>query len=808
MLEWGQESQYSGWFDIDWSAHEEGEGGKLLAPVLGEQYGEALRSGKLALRFDESDGTFAVWAYDVHKLPVSPVSYATILGRDNEAIERLGDRFRDLPNWRPEIAERALDLKARLAALARDDASAGVAIETRVALFNSDWRELERLIAKQRWRVAFFRVAEDEVNYRRFFNINDLAGLRVELGPVFRHAHERVFAMLRAGVIEGLRIDHIDGLFDPKAYLTALREDAGRPFYCVVEKILAPHEQLRADWPVDGTTGYDFINLVLGVLIDPSAEAAFDETYRAFAGVGEGYSAIAIASKLRMMDYEMASELGALARAAARLARSSAMTADLTRAILERALRLIIANFPVYRAYLDLSGTPDDADLRDIAWAVARARRAAPDLHPSAFDFLEAAMKGDARALGARELSRTAALRFAMRMQQVSGPVMAKGIEDTAFYRFNRFVALNEVGGSPDLFGYAPSTFHKANAQRAERRPHAMLASATHDTKRGEDARARLAVLSERPDEWRRQVAVWSRLLRARLGDVEGVADPDRNDEYMLYQMLLGSWPMEMLEAPSAAALAAYAERIRGALTKSMREAKLRTGWAAPNLEYEEKALAFASEALRPDGSGFLAAFLPFVADVARLGVENSLVQTVLKFTALGVPDTFQGAELWDLSLVDPDNRRPVDYPAREAALGELQDRLASPERREGLFGSLMESWRDGRAKLATIALLLALRRKRPALFADGAYRPLAIEGEDADVAFGYARERDDERLAIVVARFPMRREARPGWEAFVKLPEGRWTDVVRNKPFDAGAPLREALGPLPFVVLEGERGV
>jgi (1->4)-alpha-D-glucan 1-alpha-D-glucosylmutase len=363
VLEWGPESRYAGWFDIDWLAG----GGKLLAPVLGEQYGEALRSGKLTLEFDANAGTFAVWAYETQKLPISPLTYPTILGRDHGALERIGDRFLDLPNWRPESHERAHDLEAELAGAARAEPEARAVLEARVASFNRDWRELDRLIAAQFWRVAFFRVAEDEINYRRFFNINDLAGLRMELGPVFFHAHERVFAMLRAGEIEGLRIDHIDGLFDPEAYLTALRQHAGRPFYLVVEKVLAPHESLKADWPIEGGTGYDFVNLALGVLIDPSAEGAFDESYRTFAGVLQNFAAVAIASKLRIMDYEMASELAALGRSAARLASQSAMTADLTRPILERAIRATIANFPVYRTYVDLAGTPDEADLRHIA---------------------------------------------------------------------------------------------------------------------------------------------------------------------------------------------------------------------------------------------------------------------------------------------------------------------------------------------------------------------------------------------------------------------------------------------------------
>ncbi len=461
VLEWGPELRYAGWFDIDW---DEG-GGKLLAPVLGAQYGEELRNGNLALAFDD-DGTFAIWAYGAHKLPICSLTYPMILGHDSEALDRISDKFLDLPNWRPQIAERALFLKAELADFAHSEAETRREIEERVAAFNSDWLELDRLISAQFWRVAFFRVAEDEINYRRFFNINDLAGLRMELAPVFDHAHARALRMVEAGEIDGLRIDHVDGLFDPKSYLTTLRERVERPFYLVVEKILAAHERLRAGWPVEGTTGYDFLNLSLGLLIDPSAEPALSESYRAFAGANDSFEAIALASKLRIMDNEMASELGALGRAATRLARQSPMTADLTRTILTRAIRAIVACFPVYRTYVDLSGELVEADRRDIAWAVTRARRFDSDVHASAFDFLERLLTGETKTSAASEIARTAALRFAMKLQQFSGPVMAKGVEDTAFYRYNRFVALNEVGGAPERFGVAPSLFHRELAAR------------------------------------------------------------------------------------------------------------------------------------------------------------------------------------------------------------------------------------------------------------------------------------------------------------------------------------------------------
>jgi (1->4)-alpha-D-glucan 1-alpha-D-glucosylmutase len=795
VLEWGPYSQYAGWFDIDWSAQD----GKLLAPVLGAQYGEELRSGKLKLHFEE-DGSFAVWAYDSHKLPIHPLTFPFIFGHQHPALDRMADLFLDLPQWRPQVAERARALKGELVALANKDEGARTAIETRVEEFNSDWRELDRLIRDQFWRVAFFRVAEDEINYRRFFNINDLAGLRIEAAAVFDHVHARIFRMLESGEIDGLRIDHIDGLFDPKAYLEALRAGAKRPFYLVVEKILAPHESLRADWPVEGTTGYDYTNLALGVLAEPGSEPAFTQAYYELAGEDQDFATVARDGKLRIMENEMASELNALGRRAAQLAGESPMTADLTRALLQRAIRQVVANFPVYRTYLDFAGMPADADRRDIAWAMTRARRSDPDVHPSAFDFLQNMLMAETEQPPTQELSHTAALRFAMRVQQFSGPVMAKGVEDTAFYRYNRFVALNEVGGAPERFGLSPALFHKANAARAQNWPHAMLATATHDTKRGEDNRARLAVLSEMPEEWRRQVETWTRILRARRGDVERTAAPDRDDVYMLYQMFVGSWPIDMLDALSDEQREAYGARIQVAIEKSLREAKRRSSWAAPDADYEQATQTFAKEALKSDT--FLSNFLPFIRRVARLGIENSLIQSVGKLTAPGVADIYQGCELWDLNLVDPDNRRPVDFAVREAAIADLAARLEAPEQRSALFKTLMDEWQDGRAKLATTALLLALRREEPELFASSDYQPMVIEGDRSDWAFGYVRTSADRKLAVVIARYPARREAEPDWNARAQLPEAKWFDLFRGRDAPVGAPLHEWLNPLPFAVL------
>jgi (1->4)-alpha-D-glucan 1-alpha-D-glucosylmutase len=801
VLEWGPGSDYAGWFDIDWTA--EGGRGKLLAPVLGAQYGEELRRGALELRLEE-DGSFAIWAYGEHKLPICPLTYPRILGHDNDALDQMSDFFVDLEQWRPQITARARALKAELAALLERDADARESVTTQVARLNGDWRQLHELISEQFWRVAFFRVAGDEINYRRFFNINDLAGLRVELAPVFKHAHARVFRMLEDREIDGLRIDHIDGLFDPKTYLRRLRAEVFRSYYLVVEKILSPHEFLRADWPVEGTTGYDYLNLSLGLLVDTAAEEAFTETYASFAGKVDDFDEIARLGKIRIMENEMASELHSLGRAAARLARQSSMTADLTRSLLQRAIKQLIANFPIYRTYVDLDGAPDESDRRDIAWAITRARRADPDIHGSAFDFLQNLLLAQTAAL---EIGRSAALRVAMKFQQLSGPVMAKGVEDTVFYRYNRFVALNEVGGSPERFGLTPWGFHKANAWRAEHWPHAMLATTTHDTKRGEDARARLAVLSEFPEEWRRRVVAWNRILRARRGDVEGKGPPDRNDEYLFYQMLLGAWPMDMLENPSAEALEVFSARLHDALEKSLRESKQNSNWTSPNVEYEEATQALAREALRPEAKNFLDEFLPFAGRVARLGVQNSLVQTALKLTAPGVPDIYQGCESWDFSLVDPDNRRAIDFAKNQAALAELAPRFEVLEERRHLFEALLENWSDGVVKIATTALILTYRRENADFFAHADYQPITITGEQSHWALGFVRAYGERRLAVVVARFPALREAEPDWRAYAKLPEGRWRNILDNGRVETEATVSSWLGALPFAILE-ERGL
>jgi (1->4)-alpha-D-glucan 1-alpha-D-glucosylmutase len=815
VLEWGPNSAHAGWFDIDWDPDRRDLHRKVLVPSLGEQYGVALHAGKLALKFDADVGSFAIWAYDAHKLPICPLHYARVLGDAHPDLERLSDAFSTLAEWQPGVERRADELKAALAALVRECPGVRGAIDACLARLQGEagkpetWRALDSLIGEQNWRVAHFGVAADDINYRRFFSINDLAGIRVELPDVFDHTHRLVLRLLQDGTLDGLRIDHIDGLFDPKRYLEQLRERAGPDFYLVVEKILAHDESLREDWPVQGTTGYEFANLVLGWLLDPAGDDGLSRFYAEFSGAIRPLRDVVRDCKMWIMLNEMASELDTLARDAARVARQNPCTADFTRNILHRAICEVVAAFPVYRTYVDAVNPPDAVDRRSLDRALDAARRNGAVIEPSVFDFLNGLLSGDLVARPRSGFSRQKVLRWAMKLQQYSGPVMAKGLEDTALYRSNRLLALNEVGGHPDRFGVTTPAFHAANLHAAERWPHSLLSTSTHDTKRGEDARARLAVLSELPEEWARQVRIWSDLLGDRRG-ADGSTAPDRNDEYMLYQMLIGSWPVALLDGstPDAEAVAEYAARIKAALTKSMREAKVHSTWARPDAAYEKAMLNFAGRTIDPVRSGrFLAAFIPFARKIAKLGARNSLVQTVLKLTLPGVPDIYQGAELWDLSLVDPDNRRPVDYAMRIRLVEEVEAALRGD--RAAAMQAFMETWADARFKLATILTLLRLRQEQPALFTEGDYVPLPVQGRNADCGCAFLRQRDSAMMLVAVTRFPARREQSvASFDAVLPslaLPADGWTDVLTGRTVEITAgclPLARMLGSLPAAVL------
>jgi (1->4)-alpha-D-glucan 1-alpha-D-glucosylmutase len=795
VLEWGPDATHAGWFDIEWDPQRRYLHNKVLVPFLGDHYGIELERGALQLKYDDADGSFAVWAYDTHKLPITPPHYAEILGSEHPALERLADAFAWLPNWRLQMGRRASEFKTQLAQLVDEHDDVRAALNRSLARFQGradeprGWQELDALIQKQYWRIAYFRVAADDINYRRFFNINDLAGLRIELPEVFDHAHQRVLRLVKDGVIDGLRIDHIDGLLDPKGYLSRLRRrlaarHTGGHFYLVAEKILAAHETLREDWPVDGTTGYDFLNQVLLLLVDTAAEAAFTECYAQFTGERRTFGEIGRLCKLHIMDHEMSGELNVLARDLARLARQNPRTADFTQSLLRRAVKEIIACFPVYRTYIDGSGVLEGADERDLGWALAQARRNEYEIDPSAFSFLEQVLSAQLTQRPHSGFSRQSLLRCAMRLQQYSGPVAAKGLEDTAFYRYNRLIALNEVGGDPGRFGGTLAGFHRANQQRAQRWRHSMLATATHDTKRGEDARARLAALSEFPEEWARLVNVWARILRGPTATPE----PDRNDEYALYQVLLGSWPCELLDERECHGelMNAFSQRVQQTMLKSIREARVHTSWAFPNAHYEEAMTALIDTGLTGSrASAFMAAFLPFARQVARCGVHNSLIQTAIKLTAPGVPDLYTGSELWDLSMVDPDNRRAVDYPLRVTLLRQMEQALSAD--RSTLFSQLLDQWGDGRIKLAVIACLLRHRNEQPDLYTHGDYQPLSASGPRAEEFGAYVRVHGERRLIVAFARYARRRESEGFDEStHVPIPEslrhGPWREILSGR--------------------------
>lgn len=785
VLEWGQESPHAQVFDIEWRPAQVALRGKVLLPVLGDHYGRVLEAGELRLAFDPAEGSFSVWYY-AHRFPVSPPHYGSLLGdiaralaadgADSgvEEIKAIAAGFHNLRHparsarGRAARREEARSLKQLLAAAVARHSALARRLDEAMARLNgtpgdgASFVGLHRLLEAQAYRLAFWRVAAEEINYRRFFQINDLAGVRVEVPSVFDAIHALVLRLVAEGRLHGLRIDHVDGLFDPRQYLERLqaraRSAAGlpedRPFYIVVEKILAPHERLREDWPVAGTTGYDFLNRLNGLFIDAASERQLSQTYRRLVGESAAFEEIAYEGRRQVMDLELASELRVLANGFNRLTEMSWLTRDHTLIGLRQALREVAACFPVYRTYVGAEGAGDE-DRRDLDWALSQARKRSRRADKSVFDFIHAALTTDLAA-GRRNPYRPSEVRrLAMKFQQYTSPVTAKGVEDTAFYRFNRLVSLNEVGGEPGRFGTTVSAFHHGMQERAKSWPHAMLATATHDTKRGEDARARIDVLSEIPGLWEHQVRRWRSLTRRLKVEVDGLPAPAANDEYLLHQTLVGAWPAEFHgEGPIAPdALDDFRDRLVAYMTKAVREAKVHSSWIDPDEAYEAALATFIGRLL--DGRRrnlFLDDFRAFHRRVAEAGAVNSLGQAVLKLTAPGVPDFYQGSELWDFSLVDPDNRRPVDFDLRRRLLDELSGTAIDED-----VANLLRAWPDGRIKLFIIWRLLSIRRQHPGLFAEGGYEALATAGDKADHGVAFIRRGAGATLLVAVPRLVAR---------------------------------------------------
>ncbi len=778
VLENGEASSYADYFDIDWNPLKDVLRGKVLCPVLEDHYGAVLEKGLLKLVFDAARGCFSVFYYD-HHFPIDPMTYPQVLSaalpglqarlsKDNWHLmefESLISAFSRLPMKRETAptrrAERQRDkevLKQRLAGLGQACPEIVEAITETVARVNgepsdaSSFDALHALLEQQAYRLAYWQVADDEVNYRRFFDINALAGVRIEQPEVFSATHDFVLSLIRDDKLDGLRIDHPDGLYDPLQYYERLRAQArgedGEPLYIVVEKILANHEHLREEWPVQGTTGYEFTNLVNAVFVYADAERSLTRLYERFVGQSTSFEELLYDRKKLVMRMMLAGQLAVLAHLLDQISEKDRRTRDFTLHELRNSLAEIVAWFPVYRTYVR-PGQVTAEDRRYIEWAVAQAQKRSFIIDRSIFDYLRRCLSLEGLDAQPPD-SRQAIADFAMKFQQYTAPVVAKGMEDTAFYSYNRLISLNEVGGDPARFGVSITAFHHANQERVRRWPHTLLSTSTHDTKRSEDVRARINVLSELATEWKLHVTRWSRINRGRKRKVDGQVAPSRNDEYLLYQTLVGAWPLEELDDE---ALTRFADRIDAYMLKAMREAKVQTSWRNPNADYEAGVSAFIRALLANRAHNlFLGDFIPFQQRIARYGMLNSLSQTLLKLTVPGVPDFYQGNEVWDFSLVDPDNRRPVDYSCRRDLLAEIKRLFAGPEDTWATAArALLDRQADGRTKLYVIWRLLGLRRDYPDLFRQGRYQALAVHGPHGEHLCAYARL-DDAQAAIILA--------------------------------------------------------
>ncbi len=748
VLEWGRASPYAEYFDIDWDPPDPSLRGRMLAPFLGSSYGECLERGELVLRFDNRDGRLFVGYHD-HRFPISPRDYAAVLLTEGGPLEPaarafadLGAGGRDATRRRAEAARQELLQPVYRAGI--EECLRAYATDTPTGL-----DRLHRLLERQHYRLAWWRAAADEINWRRFFDVNGLAGVRAEIPEVFEATHQTVFRLYSEGLIDGVRIDHVDGLASPRDYCRKLRrrletaalsrpaELRDTPVVLWIEKILAPHERLASDWLTDGTTGYDFMNDAAAVLHDPAGEAPLTTLWTGLTGRPGVFDQEAMPARRQILRESLSSELFVTASALHRVARRNLATRDYTLTAIRNTVTELLVHFHVYRIYAGPAGiTPTDQHVMD--WAMAGARRTVRAADRPLLELVGQWLSGTGLRSVPAGTQRQEWLRAMVKFQQLSAPTAAKSVEDTTFYRYGRLLSRNEVGTEPSQWCLSPAAFHAAGKERQKRFPLALLATATHDHKRGEDTRVRLAVLSEIPSEWEAVLQRWTRLNASLKRDLDGPA-PDAADEIMLYQTLVAAWPLDL--APSdAEGLAAFESRVAGWLEKALREAKRHTGWAAPDTEYENACRAFLAGLLDAGRSANMAGELAgFAARIAPAGVVNSLTQTLLRLTSPGIPDLYQGTEFWDFSLVDPDNRRPVDFQAREAGLDEAGDPVA-----------LLQTWRDGRVKQSIIARTLALRARSPGLFTVGSYVPLRVEGPFADNALAFARVHEG-RSAIVV---------------------------------------------------------
>jgi (1->4)-alpha-D-glucan 1-alpha-D-glucosylmutase len=688
-------------------------------------------------------------------------------------LESIITALRHLPSRQDRapalVAERSREkevIKRRLALLVEGSAAIRAFLDENVRLINGKQGDprsfdlLDQILSNQAYRLAYWRVAAEEVNYRRFFDINELAAIRMENPAVFKETHKLLFRLVKDGAVTGLRIDHVDGLYDPADYLKKLQSWGGkelptasdvidRPLYLLVEKILGVNEQIPMNWPVFGTTGYDFLGWLNALFVDRTNERAFDAVYARFIGGSTSFDELTYRCKQLIMQVSMDSELNVLGHQLDRLSERDRRSRDFTLNSLTHAIQEIIACFPVYRTYI--TGEADgvlDRDRMFVWQAVTHAKRRNPAVSSLVFDFVRDLLL---KSSDPAELYRDERLRFVTKFQQTTSPVTAKGIEDTAFYRYHRFISLNEVGSDPQQFGLAPSLVHHQWKSRQAHQSASLSATSTHDTKRSEDVRARLNVLSEIPKQWKDHVTRWQRLnqrLKTKVGDEMA---PNQNEEYLLYQTLIGVWPLERMNEQD---YDRFVDRIQAYMSKAVKEAKEHSSWISPNAEYEDAIKLFVTRLLdRSTPNAFLDDFLPFQEQVAQYGLYNSLSQVLVKVAAPGVPDFYQGTELWDFSLVDPDNRRPVDFEKRVKLLAELNKSAAATEGRVSLVEDLFSQRVDGRIKLFFTTEALRYRREHRVLFHAGEYVPLMGIGEKHEHVFAFARVHREESIVTIIPR-------------------------------------------------------
>ena len=790
ILEHGRCSPYFHFFDIEWDHAYETIRGRVLAPFLGTVYGAALENGEITLSYD--DGTVYASYYDV-RLPLAIETWHAIFygnpgapaaGAFDDVMERLKNEA-DTPDDGRASHARRTELKQYIALLYNAGGEVKNFVDTSLRNMNGargvaeSFNRLDELLSRQRFKLSFWKVASEELNYRRFFTINDIVSLNVEDERVFRHVHALAVELIKKGAITGLRVDHIDGLYDPAGYLGRLRNIAG-DIYITVEKILAPGEKLPNSWPVQGTTGYDFLNAANGLFCRRKNKVRFEKLYAKFAGVNIPYHVIVSDKRRLIIGKYMAGDVDELARLMKSISSRDRYGSDITLYGLKRALVELLAFFPVYRTYVnnDNYSGQDRAFLKE---CIKRAKEANP-IYLNELEFIEKFLMLDFNSyLGEDEKRQW--VKFVMRFQQYTGPLMAKGFEDTVLYVYNRLLSLNEVGGNPETFGVTRKEFDAFCAERAVSHSGAMNSSATHDTKRGEDARARLNVLSELPHEWARRIRAWRRINAPKKRKINGMAVPSANDEYFLYQSLLAHFPFHDRHYRN------FLERLKNYIIKSVREAKVYTAWLKPDTDYENAFLAFIDDITQPSPANtFLYSFLPFQKKVSYYGMLNSLSQTLLKMTAPGLPDFYQGTELWDISFVDPDNRGNVDFKKREMYLNEIL--AAQHFNNRVLINRLLASMENGCIKLFLIARVLGIRKENRDLFHAGRYVPLDVKGPRALNIIAHARVLDN-RWAITVAPRFLTSISKEG-----RLPTGKitWGKTYLTLPPGAPAILEETI--------------